>query len=189
MICEYCKQEHNGLYGSRRFCSQKCAKGYATYNKRNNINNQVRNTLKNKFTTCSYCNKLLGTCGIKQHEKFCKLNPEASNNLKLYSTKLLSKKELKNKQNIVLGRNKIILDYTYEQLNQYKKLHTSCEICGKTINEVIKNKNKYAPKRLSIDHDHTTNKFRGLLCPACNRSLGWYENHKKQVEAYLNKNN
>lgn len=29
-ICEYCGREHNGSYGSGRFCSQSCARGYAT---------------------------------------------------------------------------------------------------------------------------------------------------------------
>jgi hypothetical protein len=39
-----------------------------------------------------------------------------------------------------------------------------CAICGKTEAE---NKQK-----LSIDHNHTTNKIRALLCRACNTGLG-----------------
>lgn len=30
MNCEYCNCSHNGKYGSKRFCSQKCARGYAS---------------------------------------------------------------------------------------------------------------------------------------------------------------
>lgn len=29
MICEYCKNEHNGSYGSGRFCSDKCARSFS----------------------------------------------------------------------------------------------------------------------------------------------------------------
>ena len=32
MICEYCGKEHNGSYGSGRFCSEECARSYSTKN-------------------------------------------------------------------------------------------------------------------------------------------------------------
>lgn len=35
-----------------------------------------------------------------------------------------------------------------------------CEICGK------------ADEALCVDHDHETGKVRGVLCRACNRSIG-----------------
>jgi len=37
-----------------------------------------------------------------------------------------------------------------------------CEICGKES------------KRYDLDHNHKTGKFRGWLCPQCNRSLGHF---------------
>ena len=46
--CENCNVEHNGTYGSGRFCSSKCARGYSTKEKRVEINIKVSEKLKGK---------------------------------------------------------------------------------------------------------------------------------------------
>lgn len=50
---------------------------------------------------------------------------------------------------------------------EYKELlekqDSKCKICGTTDNK---------GKNFSIDHCHTTNKIRGLLCNQCNRGIG-----------------
>ena len=46
MFCEYCNKEHDGSYGSGRFCSEKCARGFTTKAKRKDINQRVSNKLK-----------------------------------------------------------------------------------------------------------------------------------------------
>lgn len=78
------------------------------------------------------------------------------------------------------------LNITNKELTAYFNTHLNCEICGKSIEESVKYKGKYASKRLCIDHDHKTNTFRGLLCQACNRQLGWYEKNKESITKYLN---
>ena len=54
--------------------------------------------------------------------------------------------------------------------NQYKnilrKQNGVCAICGEP---------EPGHKRLSIDHDHTTNKVRGLLCSKCNPAIGLFK--------------
>ncbi len=41
MNCENCNNEHSGKYGSGRFCSSKCARGFSTKSKRQEINEKV----------------------------------------------------------------------------------------------------------------------------------------------------
>ena len=44
-----------------------------------------------------------------------------------------------------------------------------CEICGKEA-------------RLNIDHDHSTGKYRGLLCANCNWGLGMFEDDIERLK-------
>jgi hypothetical protein len=58
-------------------------------------------------------------------------------------------------------------------LEEYRKLFQEqngvCAICGKL--ELIK------WKSLSVDHNHSTNKVRGLLCNHCNTGLGKFKDN------------
>ena len=57
MNCENCQDEHEGTYGSGRFCSSKCARGFSTKEKRSLINEKVRLKLTKeiKIQICAYC--------------------------------------------------------------------------------------------------------------------------------------
>jgi hypothetical protein len=54
----------------------------------------------------------------------------------------------------------------YESL--VKKQNNKCAICGKEETKKQNGKIKY----LAVDHNHTTNKIRALLCSNCNLGLG-----------------
>lgn len=92
-ICENCKNEHDGSYGSGRFCSKKCAKSFSTKLKRNDINLKVSKTIKEKIKNgetigfikpnkdldngyytkiCSNCSKEYKT--RKKSQKYCSSN-------------------------------------------------------------------------------------------------------------------
>ncbi len=45
MKCERCGTEHQGVYGSGRFCSPRCARGFSTASKRGEINEKVSEKL------------------------------------------------------------------------------------------------------------------------------------------------
>ena len=72
MICENCNCEHDGSYGSGRFCSCKCARGFSSKAKRQEINQKVSNTLKLKYKKepkrCKVCSKILYR---QNHSGYC----------------------------------------------------------------------------------------------------------------------
>lgn len=72
MKCENCNIEHNGKYGSGRFCGIKCARGFSTKNKRHEINKKVSKSLSNK----EYVKKIAVECPICKRKK--NINESAS---------------------------------------------------------------------------------------------------------------
>ena len=76
------------------------------------------------------------------------------------------------------------LDFFY---SSSKESRTICEICGNP--ERIKHKTG-STYRLCVDHDHSTNIIRGLLCHRCNTILGHMEEsipYLQSMIAYLEK--
>ena len=62
MKCEACGKEHNGSYGSGRFCCQSCARSFSTKNNRKEINAKISKSAKIYDTglfTCKYCQTFL----------------------------------------------------------------------------------------------------------------------------------
>lgn len=59
MKCENCSEKHDGLYGSGRFCSVKCARGYSTKEKRLEINKKVSKTLTGRKSTTQTTNRYI----------------------------------------------------------------------------------------------------------------------------------
>ena len=68
MVCENCGQDHQGTYGSGRFCSQKCARGFATKAKRAEINQKVSSSLRGRQLV-ERVNQACATCGEIFEEK------------------------------------------------------------------------------------------------------------------------
>jgi hypothetical protein len=79
--CENCEKEHDGTYGSGRFCSPKCARSFSTKEKRSDINDKVSKKMSsdiiNKKCEFSNCNNILIQT-IKNRKRFC--NVICSNN-------------------------------------------------------------------------------------------------------------
>lgn len=75
MKCENCEQEHDGTYGSGRFCSTKCSRGFATKGKRKEISAKISNSLTgrcswdNSDRPCKECKQLFKP--KKKHQVLC----------------------------------------------------------------------------------------------------------------------
>lgn len=50
MKCEICDNEHDGSYGSGRFCSMRCARRFSTLLKRKEISIKISKSMKGKLT-------------------------------------------------------------------------------------------------------------------------------------------
>jgi len=81
-------------------------------------------------------------------------------------------KRYKSRRKLYFRRaNKKARGLTLEQFNvMLKQQKGLCLICG--LPEV--DRNQHGIKDLAIDHNHNTNKVRGLLCSKCNRALGLF---------------
>lgn len=79
MLCEKCHIEHDGKYGSGRFCDAKCARSFSTSRDRENITKKMRQTLvvsrppTLSHLQCLQCNSFfVAPTGRKR--KFCSLS-------------------------------------------------------------------------------------------------------------------
>lgn len=156
ITCDRCNITLTTKYGSGRFCSAKCARGFSTQAKRKEINNKVSNTLSGRPSP----NPTWATEAQKK-------GAEANRQKKL---------------NSFVKINGDVLDITYRELIEYRKNHPVCEICKR---EDVFLKHLGRKPQLAIDHCHKTKKFRGLLCKACNFRLGWFEGQQNNILKYL----
>lgn len=181
-ICKKCGCVMIEYFGTGRFCSQACAnsrgeRSIETKYKISQSHTKTAYTLEQfaeekelqelaKTEVCPICGLKTNVNGMRTHLAYCKKKHGIKNFAKAGGVEL---------------------DITVEELNNYIIDHPNCEICGKTVEETVRYTGKTAAKRLCVDHDHTTNKFRGMLCQVCNRQLGWYENNKEKIKKYLDK--
>ena len=144
MICEVCKIDFDKLYAKNK--CKKC------YDKQSNIINKETKKQYNKQYRINN----------KEHirEKRKKYAPIYYQNNK-EKLKQYSLSEIGRKRNGLIELEGV---YTYESLHEYYISITHCEVC--------KTKFKDSYDRC-MDHCHTTNIFRWVLCRNCNRNDKW----------------
>ena len=132
--------------------------------------------------------KALGIC------LSCGKNPSPCEECKTRNREYMRKKragipiELK-KANYVSKRN-YYLKYKYgiteKQYDEMLEIQNfRCAICKSAHTK------SSAAKKLVVDHCHTTNKVRGLLCSSCNKAIGLFEDSTEflnQAIEYLRRN-
>lgn len=167
MKCENCNNEHDGSYGSGRFCSSKCARGFSTKAKRKEISEKVSKKLKGKI-----CNTT-----TKRHsftkEDIEKARQTKLRNNKLRNRRLLEEGKLKKSGNI----RPIILE---EQENK-------CAICGMV--PIWNNKHiTFDVDHIDGDPNNFNRKNLRVICPNCHRqtdTFGGKNSNKGNARDYL----
>jgi very-short-patch-repair endonuclease len=81
--CENCSLEHDGTYGSGRFCCSKCARSFSTKNKRNEINRKVSKSLAGRGhgkikLICENCKNQFEVNWSKRNQKTCSCSCSSS---------------------------------------------------------------------------------------------------------------
>lgn len=62
-----------------------------------------------------------------------------------------------------------------QYLEMESKQQGVCSICKKKCS-----------RKLAVDHNHQTNKLRGLLCNSCNRGLGYFKDNLENLQQAIN---
>ena len=106
-ICEYCGKEHDGEYGSGRFCSSKCARGFSTKVKRVEINAKISKKLLGSGNgdvtkKCLTCGNDFTMNFKHRYREFC--SPMCSNNHPSVKLKLKERQHLLMAGNAPMGK-------------------------------------------------------------------------------------
>lgn len=160
MKCQNCNIEHEGTYGSGRFCSNKCARSFSTKSKRLQINEKVSKKLIGREKTEGEIKSL--------KEAWIKRRLEGKTN----------EKRLCDEDFFVLG-SKNNNQKIKERLFESKIKDYCCEICK--ISEY--NGNHITLQLHHINGNNKDNRIENLqiLCPNCHsqtenyagKNLGW----------------
>jgi len=161
--CQYCDNIHDGSYGSGRFCSQKCARGFSSLEKRKEISDKVSLKLggkgKNRFVGSGKC---IG-CGkdISKRKKYCSWDCHVNDNyLKYIKDWKDGKKD---------GAKGLTKEFLSGHIRRYlfEKHNGKCCKCGWC--QINENTGKVPLQINHIDGNYLNNKEDNLelICPNC----------------------
>jgi predicted HNH restriction endonuclease len=141
--CENCGCDHDGNYGSGRFCSKTCARCFSTKEKRKEINEKVSSTLIKKLNT-----------------KYSDLTSDEIKKIKE------AKKHASYESNIEL---KTIFQLSKRTISKiFKRMCLPCSICGWFFNNVACDIHHITPKKNGGTDEHTNLTY---VCPNCHRLI------------------
>ena len=187
MKCENCGIDHDGEYGSGRFCSAKCARGFSTKSKRKEINEKVSRSLtgrkgwnlsaseERKVHKCGHCDKgFVKKSSLVTHERFCLDNPDRVEREKAWDRK----------------RREAIENTSFEDLPQpwrrYKILIDQdgcCNRCGikKWNGELI----TFELEHKDGNNQNNSRENLELLCPNCHSQTKTWRGRKLRKNRVL----
>jgi very-short-patch-repair endonuclease len=205
--CEYCKKEHDGSYGSGRFCSSKCAKGFSTKNKRKEINEKVRKKITKEPLQgiCLNCNTkfILKRKGRKFCCRSCSIS-YSNKNCSIQKRKKLSELAIKRHKNNdknfgFTTRKKFEMSYpekiAAKKLNELNIEYVSEYKVGRYFIDFALLKDKIAIEIDGQQHELKDRKESDKNKDNFLKNIGWkvyrikypYENIRKNIEIILQK--
>lgn len=168
MICELCSKEHDGSYGSGRFCSKKCAKSFSSKEKRQETNQKISFKLKGKT------NSLKGTKGHP-------ITPEISAKI---SKSILLNTQLKRENYIKRWKLGLETGIGYngrphKYIGHYikEKFDKKCSKCGWKGENPSSHKSVLEINHIDGNKENCNEKNLELLCPNCHSLTPKYRNH------------
>ena len=166
MICENCQIMHDGLYGSGRFCSQKCARCFSTKNKRVEINTKVSEKLKSQLKNYEH---ICQSCSITWLTKTKRRNVETTLcktcTAKSAWQKTQAKGRRKNWKSIPIDDLHTIMQCSSRTISKIlSRSGCKCSLCGwdKTALDV----HHIIPHAQGGSHEHDN---LIIVCPNCHR--------------------
>jgi len=198
--CEKCGKDHNGLYGSGRFCSEKCARSFSTYEKREEINRKVSQKLKGIDYSILKITKVDERIRLNLKETSYKIKKEKEKRKEkveegiecLRCRKLTTNAKFcspkcsdlyRNEENVRMWKNgeidgskcdgKMVSIYVRKYL--FEKYNCKCCKCG--WSEISKYTGKIPLEVDHIDGNYTNNREDNLrlLCPNCHSLTSTYK--------------
>lgn len=122
MFCENCNTTHEGIYGSGRFCSAKCARGFSTKSKRLEISKKVSSKLHGRKLSTEHIKNIEQATNFNRKQKTTRTCLECnttmwctpSNNRKFCTSKCWVNYTEKNKESFLLYRQRCNFDFNFE---------------------------------------------------------------------------
>jgi hypothetical protein len=158
--CENCNEDHNGSYGSGRFCSSECARGFSTKAKRSEINIQVSKKLTGRKTRNYY-----SAYGLDEKHKKSKIKKEYLNLTFEEKWKIINDKRKKTWNEKIMGADYSTLSFDRLRARIILEQNGKCNKC--TLLEWM---GEPLPLELEhIDGNHHNNERTNIeaLCPNC----------------------
>jgi len=163
LFCEYCNKEHLGNFGSGRFCSNYCAKGFSTKKDRLEINKKISISLKGK--------------GFHGGRPFEKGHKSYWNEV---SHKKASETRIRNIKNFIYNSSWENLGYSQKRVRVLYEQKGKCNNCGLIT---------WGNSKLSLEYHHkdgdSCNNVRNnveFLCPNCHSQTKTYCRKKSSLK-------
>ena len=180
MICENCGKEHDGSYGSGRFCCQACARAFSTSKNKDIINNKRRNTLLGhpvSDETKQKISKNSKSSNIEIRAKIAKGNKDYWNNLTEIEKENIIEKRKHGLNNYHFKKYKSILDVSLRTVFKIlDRMQIGCLICG--WNEAHCDIHHINGRKIE---DADSMKNLTYICPNCHRLVHSNKIDKSQL--------